>query len=114
MPTFASWNMHGTATSWAYLQELRDRHGVDAFLLQEAHRPADPPHLHIEPGVDTPEAWSIKPHRRFCSAIAADPFLGLSTVRPVPLAQADASWGEFVASHPGQFAVAEVRPEGFD
>src|SRR6266516_3291459 len=98
MATFASWNMHGTASSWAYLHELKHRHGVDAFLLQEAHRPADPPDLEVEPRVDEAARWTIKPHRRYCSAIAVPLGATINPIRPTPLADATADWGEFVAS----------------
>lgn len=116
MLTLASWNMNRTASSWSYLPELRAKHEVDVFLLQEAGRPALPPAgFVVEPGPEERERWRILPKRYYCSAIAS-PSDGPAVTprRPVPLRDAKADWGEFVASHPGQFAVADIATAGGD
>ncbi len=115
MLTIASWNMNRTAASWSYLAELQGRYGVDVFLLQEAGRPSSSPSgFVVEPDPQERERWKILPHRSYCSAIASpDGGPSVQPRRPTPLRDAKADWGEFVASHPGQFAVANVEaPDG--
>lgn len=111
MLTIASWNMNRTAGSWAYLRVLRARYGVDVFLLQEAGRPSSSPDgFVIEPAPQETDRWKILPQRWYCSAIATPEGIGtLSPRRPIPLREAKADWGEFVASHPGQFAVGDLE-----
>src|SRR5205085_8631260 len=111
MLTIASWNMNRTTASWSYLGELRERHGVDVFLLQEAARPVSAPSgFVVEPDPSETERWKILPQRWFCSAIAiAEGVPRLRPRRPIPLRDAKVDWGEFVASHPGQFAVGDIE-----
>lgn len=65
--------------------------------------------------MDDPERWSVSVpvgvNRRYCSAVVCfDAQLGFEPIRPTALAQAE--YGEFAASHPGQFAVAEIARAG--
>jgi hypothetical protein len=111
MLTIASWNMNRTKGSWSFLRELRDRYDVDVFLLQEAGRPTPAPRgFGVEPDPAETDRWKILPQRLYCSAIAAtEGAPSLRARRPIPLREAKAHWGEFVASHPGQFAVGDIE-----
>ena len=115
MLTVASWNMNQNPAAWSHLQVLVERHGIDVFLLQEAGRPREAPEgFDVVPN-RVHQRWKILPHRRYCSAIASVRGRATLTPRPaVPLSEAKVDWGEFVASHPGQFAAADVTTPGGD
>jgi endonuclease/exonuclease/phosphatase family metal-dependent hydrolase len=110
--TVATWNMNHQVKSWTHLDQLREQHGVQVALLQEAVPPSDSGRW---PGI-TPDpiapGWSIRGSKdmkyKWSSAIALlDDQLSFTPVLPTPLAEAD--YKTFAASHPGQFAVARVR-----
>lgn len=107
--------MNRNPAAWSYLPQLGERHGIDVFLLQEAGRPEKvPPGFEVEPNPAQPELWKILPHRPYCSAIASvQATVTLTPRRATPLSEARVDWGEFVASHPGQFCAVDVKsPEG--
>lgn len=114
MLTLASWNMNRNRAAWDHLPELRRRHGIDVFLLQEAPRPTEvPPGFTVHPDPTDPALWKMLPHRPFCSAVAtANTQQRVAALRPVPLAKAKVDWGEFVASHPGQFSAVSLDVPG--
>lgn len=104
------WNMNQNPEAWAFLDSIKARTGASVFLLQEAKRPqAAPEGLVVFPAPDDIDAWRILPQRNYCSAIAAIRAEAEARPRtPIPMARAKADWGEFVASHPGQFAAVDV------
>lgn len=120
MVTVMSWNMHRRNDAWEHLASLAGEHNVAAALLQEATRPAYvPENWFVHPPATDPERWRIAVPRSYR---APD-----GTVQPTQRSWASAVVGidepmvareptelhevldcEFAASHPGQFAVAEV------
>jgi len=110
--TVATWNMHQQASAWDYLGRLRDEHGVQVVLLQEARSPAGPgPWAAITPDPEDESLWriSVPPRykRNYASAVVLlDDGLSFHPQPATPLA--DARYDQFAASHPGQFAVAKV------
>lgn len=110
-----SWNMHQTATSWQYLQDLAVRYQVDIALVQEARRPSVAPAMRCEPSFTDVERWCVPIpiglRRRYCSAVVC--FNNDLEVVPVqPTLLGETSYGGFAASHPGQFAVCTVATPG--
>lgn len=108
-----SWNMNQSATSWSYLQDLAVRHRLDVALLQEARLPSAAPGVRCEPDIRDHNRWRLPVpvglQRNYCSAIVCfNATLDFQPTSPVLLSEAE--YGQFAASHPGQFAVATVRP----
>lgn len=106
-----SWNMNQTATSWSYLAELARRYEIDVALLQEARRPAEALPFPSEPAFGSDHRWSIPVpvglNRRYCSAVVC--FDQHVEFTPVPATLlSETVYGGFAASHPGQFAVANI------
>jgi hypothetical protein len=106
-----SWNMNQTATSWSYLAELARRYGIDVALLQEARRPGEALSFPSEPAFESNHRWSIPVpvglNRRYCSAVVC--FNQHVNFTPVPATLlSETAYGGFAASHPGQFAVANI------
>lgn len=106
-----SWNMNQTTTSWSYLAELARRYEIDVALLQEARRPVKAPSFPSEPAFESNERWSIPVpvglNRRYCSAVVC--FNEHVNFTPVPATLlSETVYGGFGASHPGQFAVANI------
>jgi hypothetical protein len=111
----ASWNMHQQASSWAYLETLRTDFAIDVFLLQEAGRPDRAPGGLLEPSWMELDRWKTPvpevKRRHYCSVVLVPDEDAIFRPRvPTPLSKA--KYGEFVACHPGQFAVAELTPPG--
>jgi endonuclease/exonuclease/phosphatase family metal-dependent hydrolase len=110
--TVATWNMHQQASAWDYLRRLRDEHGVQVVLVQEARSPDGPGRwAAITPNPEDESLWriSVPPDykRNYASAVVLlDDRLSFHPQPAVPLAVA--RYGQFAASHPGQFAVAKV------
>ena len=111
--TVATWNMHQQPPAWNYLGRLRDEHGVQVVLVQEAIPPAGPgPWAAITPHPEDKSLWriSVPPdskRRNYASAVVLlDDGLSFHPQPATPLAVA--GYGQFAASHPGQFAVAKV------
>lgn len=112
--TVVSWNTHKQFSAWDYVDTLRERHGAQVALLQEAIAP--PADTVCWPAHDDPDAWAITvppgmPGRRFASAVAVlDPDLTMSPITVQPLAASP--YGDVAASHPGQFSAATVSGPG--
>jgi hypothetical protein len=113
----ATWNMHQQASAWDYLGRLRDEHGVQVALVQEAVPPAGSgPWAAITPHPEDKSLWriSVPPdskRRNYASAVVLlDSGLSFHPEPATPLAAA--RYDQFAASHPGQFAVAKVGLPG--
>lgn len=113
--TICNWNMQQNPDAWGRLEELRDQHGVQIALLQEAVTPPNGDWTTYPP-TNASDLGAIKAHtdrqRNFASVVAVlDPALASNAV--VPQALGAAEYGRFAVSHPGQFSVAEVAsPSG--
>ena len=107
--------MQQNPDAWGRLEDLRDQHGVQIALLQEAVTPPNGDWTTYPP-TNASDLWAIKAHtdrqRNFASVVAVlDPALASNAV--VPQALGAAEYGRFAVSHPGQFSVAEVAsPSG--
>lgn len=55
--TLVSWNAHQQAAAWDYLGILRERHGVQVALVQEAIAPSID--IACWPPADAPNTWAI-------------------------------------------------------
>ena len=120
MLVMASWNM---AQAWSHSRPiavvvpktLEKSKGAQVFLLQEAARPPSTS-CRTQPQHNHPDEWVLpvpRSQRLYCSAIAcADPALAFKPRTAAPLSTA--AYGEFCASHPGQFAVADVYLESYE
>ena len=120
-----SWNMNQQESAWSHLEELAAQNDVSVALLQEARRPGSPPRgWRVHPPADLEELWRItvpryyrasdgdlkETKRWFASAVVGS---GDRTVAPrVPVELHEAAEGTFAASHPGQFAVADMALAG--
>jgi len=121
-----SWKMNQRELAWDRLEEVASRNDVSAALLQEARRPERslPAGLNVHPPADEIERWRIsvprhyrtadgslrETRRRFASAVVGRDGLPVVPREPTELHQA--AEGTFAASHPGQFAVADVALDG--
>jgi hypothetical protein len=117
--TVATWNLHQQIAAWSYFERLRDEHGVQVVLVQEATPPAGPgPWAAITPNPGDKSQWRItvppdSKGRNYASAVVLlDPGLSFDPQRVTPLGEA--RHDQFAASHPGQFAVAKVGLPGLD
>lgn len=114
--------MHQRQDAWQHLNSLVERHDVDAALLQEAKRPEQVRDgWRVDPPADDERRWRLsvpplyraadgttKPTRRpFGSSIVATG--GRTVVPRVPVELHQSVDGELACSHPGQFAVADLR-----
>ena len=107
-----SWNLHQSTAAWDSLSSMMVTQGVDVALVQEAVLPgAAPDGLKAWPPFDEPSAWWIPVPaavmRPWCSAVVARKDAVRRFPRPaVPLGAASSA--ALSATHPGQFAVADV------
>ncbi|MGF0117443.1 endonuclease/exonuclease/phosphatase family protein [Promicromonospora sp. Marseille-Q5078] len=126
MFTVMSWNMNQRESAWDRLAEVASRNNVSVALLQEARRPERslPAGWNVHPPADDGARWRIavprhyqaadgslrETRRWFASAVVGRDDLSLTPREPVELHQA--AEGTFAASHPGQFAVADIALDG--
>ncbi len=110
-----TWNMNRSQGAWERLSEIRATEGAQVALVQEAVPPPTPG-WRVHPAKEQADAWRVSAHadrkRAYASAVVLlDDNLTMAPVEPLPLGEAD--YGAFAVSHPGQFAVSDVRlPDG--
>ena len=124
MLSVITWNVHQNAEAWSYLPCLRDDHGAQIALLQEAQ---PPPSSNQWPGVTPdplePALWRLPVppdvrRRDFASAIVVlDGTIEFGPILACPLSDAPPTgrqpWSAgLAASHPGQFSVARIELDG--
>ncbi|MBM3673039.1 MAG: hypothetical protein FJW86_12790 [Actinobacteria bacterium] len=114
--------MNQRKDAWAHLEDLARAHDIRLALLQEAKRPNEtlagwqvqpPPSDEARWRLSVPRFFKTKDgkleetRRWFCSAIASTGDLQVEAREPLELHEAPD--GTFACSHPGQFAVANVK-----